>query len=52
MLGQVIYRNKVMAQSGYLNEQIQLGNAIANGMYLLNVNTGTENKMFHIVIKQ
>ena len=52
MLGQVVYKNKVVAQNGYLNEQIQLSNTIANGMYLLNVNTGTESKMFHIVIKQ
>jgi len=37
---------------GKLNKQVQLGHSIASGMYLLNVHSETENKVFHIVIEQ
>ena len=52
LLGQVIYRNKVVAANGRLNETIVLSNAIANGMYILNVQSSTEQKTFHFVIEQ
>ncbi len=52
MLGQVIYTNKVMTQNGVINEKVQLGNSIANGMYILNLRSGAENKVFHMVIEQ
>jgi glycine rich protein/type IX secretion system substrate protein/Big-like domain-containing protein len=52
MLGQVVYSNKVMAQGGLLNEQVQLSNTLANGMYILNLHTGSETKAFHFVIEQ
>ena len=51
MLGQVIYRNKVMALGGNLNEVITVSNGFANGMYILNVQSGTENMTFHFVIQ-
>jgi GEVED domain-containing protein/type IX secretion system substrate protein len=52
MLGQVVYSNKVIAQSGNLNEQIKLSNTLANGMYILNVRSGVDTKAFHFVIEQ
>ncbi|MFI5195598.1 MAG: T9SS type A sorting domain-containing protein, partial [Chitinophagales bacterium] len=52
VLGQVIYKKKVMSQNGNINELIQLDNTVANSMYIVNVRLGTENKMFHIVIEQ
>jgi len=52
LLGQVIYTNKVIARDGELNERIQLSNNIANGMYMLNMHSDTNNKVFHIVIEQ
>jgi uncharacterized protein YjdB len=51
MVGQVIYKNQLTAHEGAINEEVQLGN-IANGMYLLNVISGNEHKVFHIVVKQ
>jgi hypothetical protein len=52
MLGQVVYREKVMANSGKLSERIEVGKNIANGMYLLNLKTGSGNRVFHIVVEQ
>lgn len=52
MLGQVIYTSKVMTHNGDINEKVQLSNTPANGMYILNVRTTSENKVFHMVIEQ
>ena len=52
MLGQVVYNNKVTAHNGSINEQVQLSNTLANGMYLLNLRSGTDHKIFHFVIEQ
>jgi hypothetical protein len=52
MLGQVVYRANAEVRNGELNERIELGNGIANGMYILNLRTGTGQKVFHIVIEQ
>ncbi len=52
VLGQVIYQSKVTAHNGMLNEQVQLNSGLANGMYVLNVRSGNENKVFHIVVER
>ena len=52
VFGQVIYKNKVTAYGGRLNETITLNNTLANGMYMLIVQNGTEQKVFHFVIEQ
>ena len=52
MLGQVVYRNAVTASNGVINEQVQLGGNLANGMYVLSVRSGSENNVFHFVIEQ
>lgn len=52
LLGQVIYNSKVTARNGELNERIELSQTLANGMYMLNLRTENENKVFHIVIER
>jgi hypothetical protein len=52
VLGQVVYKSKVMSRGGVLDEQIHLSSTVANGMYVLSLKTATENKVFHVVIEQ
>jgi tetrahydrodipicolinate N-succinyltransferase len=52
MIGQVIYRAKVMTHNGEINERIQLDHNIANGMYILSLNSATEGHVFHVVVEQ
>ena len=52
MVGQVVYKNQIKASNGNINENVQLKNMLPNGMYLLNVRSGLQNKVFHIVIEQ
>ena len=52
MIGQVVYTKKVLVSGGRINEQIQLNGNLANGMYLLNLQSGSDNKVFHFVIEQ
>ncbi|MCD6013250.1 MAG: C-terminal target protein [Flavipsychrobacter sp.] len=52
MLGQVIYTGKVATQNGVINEQVKLNSSLANGMYLLNLRSGSDNTVFHFVIEQ
>lgn len=50
MLGQVVYRNTVSLQHGMINEHIQLDRSLANGMYILNIHSGTASQVFHMVL--
>jgi hypothetical protein len=52
MLGQVVYRGNTIARGGVIDTRIQLGNTLANGMYMLNMGVGAERKAFHFVVKQ
>lgn len=52
MLGQTVYSNKVVARNGELDEHVQLGSTLANGMYMLTLKTGTDSKIFHIVVEK
>lgn len=52
MLGQNIFSKNVAVANGVVNEQIMLNNNIANGMYLINIVSGTDHKVLHIVIEQ
>jgi uncharacterized protein YjdB len=52
MLGQVVYRQGVSAKNGLINEQVQLSNTLSNGMYMLNVKTAGDSKVFHFVLEQ
>ena len=51
MPGQVIYKNKVMARNGNINEQVILNSSLARGMYILSVQSANENKVFHFVVE-
>ena len=52
MLGQVVYHNNTTAANGLINEQLSVGNNLTNGMYLLNMKSGTESSVLHFVIEQ
>ncbi len=52
MLGQVVYTEKATTNNGILNTQVNLGNNLASGMYLLNLRSETNNAVLHIVIEQ
>ncbi|MES2701392.1 MAG: Ig-like domain-containing protein [Bacteroidota bacterium] len=52
MLGQTVYSSKVSAHSGVVSEQVKLSNTLANGMYMLNLISGNERKVFHFVLEQ
>lgn len=52
MLGQVVYKETIPVHNGVINENIQLSNTLANGMYLLNLRSGTHNDVFHFVVEQ
>jgi uncharacterized protein YjdB len=52
MLGQVVYRGAATTQQGKLDTQVQLDNKLANGMYILTLRNGEEQKVFHFVMEQ
>ena len=52
MLGQTVYQGVIKTQDGTFSELIKLGNDLANGIYILNVNTGSEHSVFHFVIRK
>jgi len=52
LLGQVVYKNNVIAKNGVLDEQVTLGSNVANGMYILNLRSGSDSRVFHVVIEQ
>jgi hypothetical protein len=52
VLGQVAYTGHTMAQGGTIDYRVNLSNNIADGMYLITVNTASGNKVFHIVLKR
>jgi len=52
MLGQVIYKDKVMVHGGNIDQKVQLSSSIANGMYILNLSSASANNVFHVVIEQ
>jgi uncharacterized protein YjdB len=52
MLGQVVFRTKIMARGGILNEQIALDKQLANGMYMLILHTGNGISTFRFVTEQ
>lgn len=52
MTGEMIFRKTVMVKNKEINEEVSVGNNLANGMYLLNVRSATENNVFHFMIQQ
>ncbi len=52
MLGQVVYRGVLKAKRGEVDAQIVLDKSLANGMYLLTLQTQEGQKVFHFVMEQ
>ena len=52
VLGQVIFSKKVSALGGKINEVISLGNTLGNGMYMLNLFSANDHKVFHFVMEK
>ncbi len=52
MLGQIVYSRNVRVLNGTINEQVQLSGMLANGMYTLELRSGTTNKVVHFVVGQ
>lgn len=52
VLGQSVYKENFVAKNGKLNHEVTLSKSLANGMYMLTVRSGADNKVFHIVVEQ
>ena len=52
MAGQLVYKNAIMPKNGTINEQVQLNNNLANGMYTLSVKNNAEQKVSHFVLER
>jgi len=52
LLGQVVYKNKVLAKGGNIDTRVTLSNTLANGMYILSVRSETTTNVFHVVVEQ
>lgn len=52
MLGQVVYSHAAQLKGGLLNEAVELGNELANGMYLLHIDGGSVHSAIHFVLKK
>jgi hypothetical protein len=50
MLGRKIYNQQLMVTNGRINERIDLNSELANGMYLFNLHTSSENIQLHFVV--
>jgi hypothetical protein len=52
MLGQIVYRSVADVRNGRVEATLNLSVELANGMYLLNLRTETETKVFHITLQR
>ncbi|MCW3121359.1 MAG: hypothetical protein JWQ38_851, partial [Flavipsychrobacter sp.] len=52
VLGQSIYKETFSATNGELDQHIALPNNIANGTYLVNLASGDQNVVFHMVVNR
>lgn len=52
MLGQIVYKNLILAKRGRMDERVQLGANLANGMYMLSLKAANLSKVFHFVVEQ
>jgi hypothetical protein len=51
MLGQVVYKGKVMSRNGSIDDKVQISGA-ASGMYMLTLRSGDVSSVFHVVIEE
>lgn len=52
MLGQSVYKNAFMTHNGNIDEQVQTGNTLPGGVYILTLHSSNGNRVFHFVIGQ
>jgi uncharacterized protein YjdB len=52
LLGQEVYRTSAVAQKGLLSAEVQLTKSVANGMYLVSINTTEGVRVFHMAVAQ
>ncbi len=52
ILGQVIYKERVVCANGQFNNTINLGNNIDNGVYLITIIAANDRKIFHVVVEK
>ena len=52
MIGQVVYKSNITAKKGVINSKITLDKSLANGMYILNLKSGNEHTVLHMVLEQ
>jgi hypothetical protein len=52
MLGQVVYRGLADVRNGKVEATLNLSGELANGMYLLNLHTDSETKVFHVTLQR
>ncbi|MES2479927.1 MAG: M4 family metallopeptidase [Bacteroidota bacterium] len=50
MLGQIIHSSETVVSNGFMNSPISLTQAIAKGVYFVNVTAGDERIIFHLVL--
>jgi hypothetical protein len=52
VLGRVVYKTTTTANDGQVNARVMLNDSPQNGMYILNLNSGTENRTFPVLIRE
>jgi trimeric autotransporter adhesin len=52
MLGQVVYENSLVVHNGVLNTRVSLQSSLPQGLYLLNIISGTQNELTKFVIQR
>ena len=52
MMGQILYKAHATAMNGAVNEQILLPGSLIKGMYMLNVHTASETRVYHFAVEQ
>jgi hypothetical protein len=52
ILGQTVFTGTTQVNGGTINAPISLSNNLADGMYLLTVNTSAGSKVFHLVLRR
>ncbi len=52
MIGQVVYKAIALTNDGKISERIQVPQQLANGMYMLSLRSGSDNRIFQIQVNQ
>jgi len=50
--GRVIYNNKIATTNGVILEQLSLGNYLKDGIYLVNISSGSAHSVFHVMVNK